>query len=150
MRNVDQLKSPTPGLIAQLSGFLTTKRYGYATVYIDHASRLGFVYLQKGTTADETLEGKIAFEQYAKDRGVTIQTYHADNGIFRAHKWVEACKNKGQSLTFAGVNAHHQNGMAERHKNLARACKDYAHSRQPTMAKMCDRKFVALRVEDDK
>jgi hypothetical protein len=37
--SVDQLKSPTPGLIAQLSGFLTTKRYGYATVYIDHASR---------------------------------------------------------------------------------------------------------------
>jgi hypothetical protein len=111
---VDQLKSPTPGLIAQLSGFLTTKRYGYATVYIDHASRLGFVYLQKGTTADETFKGKIAFEQYAKDRGATIQAYHADNGIFRAHKWVEACKNKGQSLTFAGVNAHHQNGMAER------------------------------------
>jgi transposase InsO family protein len=113
--SVDQLKLPTPGLIAQLSGFLTTKRYGYATVYIDHASRLGFVYLQKGTTADETLEGKIALEQYSKDRGVTIQTYyHADNRIFRAHKWVEACKNKGQSLTFAGVNAHHQNGMAER------------------------------------
>jgi hypothetical protein len=40
--------------------------------------------------------------------------YPADNGLFRAHKWVEACKNKGQSLTFAGVNAHHQNGMAER------------------------------------
>jgi hypothetical protein len=70
---VDQLKSPTPGLIAQLSGFLTTNKYGYVTVYIDHTSRLGFVYLQKGTTADETLEGKIAFEQYAKDRGVTIQ-----------------------------------------------------------------------------
>jgi transposase InsO family protein len=70
--------------------------------------------LQKGTTADETLEGKIAFEQYAKDRGVAIQAYHADKGISRAHKWVEACKNKGQSLTFAGVSTHHQNGMAER------------------------------------
>ncbi len=112
--SVDQLKSPTPGLIAQLSGFLTTKRYGYATVYIDHASRVSFVYLQKSTTAEETLEGKRAFEQYAKDRGVTIHAYHADNGIFRAHKWVEACRMKGQSLTFAGVNAHHQNGMAER------------------------------------
>jgi hypothetical protein len=113
--SVDQLKSPAPGLIAQLSGFLTMKIYGHATVYIDHASRLGFVYLQKGTTADETLEGKIAFEQCAKDRGVTIQAYHADNGIFRAHKWVEACINEGQLLIFAGVNAHHQNGMlAER------------------------------------
>jgi hypothetical protein len=52
--SVDQLKAPTPGLIAQLSGFLTTKRYGYAMVYIDHASRLGFVYLQKGTAAEES------------------------------------------------------------------------------------------------
>jgi hypothetical protein len=60
-------------------------------------------------------KGHYGFEQYANDRGVTIQTYHADNGLFRAHKWVEACKNnKGQSLTFARVNAHHQNGMAER------------------------------------
>jgi hypothetical protein len=112
--SVDQLKSPTPGLIAQLSGFLTTKRYGYATVYVDHASRLSFVWLQKLTTADKTLLGKQAFKQYAKDRGVKIQAYHADNGIFRAYKWVEACQSKGQSLTFAGVNAHHQNGMAER------------------------------------
>jgi hypothetical protein len=80
--SVDQLKSPTPGLIAQLSGFLTTKRYGYATVYIDHASRLSFVWLQKSTTAEEMLEGKQAFQQYVKDRGVTIQAYHEDNGIF--------------------------------------------------------------------
>jgi hypothetical protein len=36
--SVDQLKLPTPGLIAQLSGFLMPKRYGYATVYIDHVS----------------------------------------------------------------------------------------------------------------
>jgi hypothetical protein len=72
------------------------------------------VWLQKSTTADETLLGKQAFEQYAKDRGVMIQAYHADNGIVRAHKWADACCNKGQPLTFAGVNAHHQNGMAEK------------------------------------
>jgi hypothetical protein len=33
--SVDQLVSPTPGLIAQMTGFLTTKRYRYATVYVD-------------------------------------------------------------------------------------------------------------------
>jgi hypothetical protein len=41
--SVDQLVSPTPGLIAQMSGFLTMKRYKYATVYVDQASRLSFV-----------------------------------------------------------------------------------------------------------
>jgi hypothetical protein len=44
---------------------------------------------------------------------VSIQGYHADNGIFKAYKWVTACRNKGQALSFAGVNAHHQNGIAE-------------------------------------
>jgi hypothetical protein len=43
------------------------KRYKYATVHVDQASRLSFVWLQKSATADETLEGKTAFEQYAKE-----------------------------------------------------------------------------------
>jgi hypothetical protein len=37
-----------------------------------------------------------------------------DNGIFKAHQWTKACKKEGQGLTFARVNAHHQNGVAER------------------------------------
>jgi hypothetical protein len=59
----------------------------------------------KDCTADETLKGKTAFEQYAKERGVIIQAYHADNGIFQAYKWVMACREKGQSLSC--VNAHY-------------------------------------------
>ena len=43
-----------------------------------------------------------------------VQAYHADNGIFKAKKWVEECRQRKQDLTFAGVNAHHQNGIAER------------------------------------
>jgi hypothetical protein len=89
--SVDQLVSPTPGLIAQMSGFLTMQRYKYARVYVDQASRLSFVWLKKSATADETLEGKTAFKQYAKDRGISIQAYHADNSTFCAHKWVMAC-----------------------------------------------------------
>jgi hypothetical protein len=60
--SVDQLVSPTPGLIAQMTGFLTTKRYRYATVYVDQYSRMGFVYLQKTASAEETVEGKKAFD----------------------------------------------------------------------------------------
>jgi len=62
MVSVDQLVSPTPGLVAQMTGKLTTSRYKYATVYMDHASRLGYVYLQKMADADETVKGKQAFE----------------------------------------------------------------------------------------
>ena len=111
---VDQLVSPTPGLIAQMTGKLTTKRYKYATVYVDVASRYGFVHLQKSADAEETVQGKCIFETHLQSFGVTVKSYHADNGIFRAHKWVNSCKEKQQGLTFAGVNAHHQNGYAER------------------------------------
>jgi hypothetical protein len=133
--SIDQLVSPTPGLIAQMTGFLTTKRYKYATVFVDHLSRLGFVYLQKTASAEETIEAKKAFESYAKRHGVTVENYLADNGIFKAHKWVEECKKDGQGLTFVGVNAHHQNGMAERRirelQDMARTMLIHANSRWP-------------------
>jgi hypothetical protein len=90
-----------------MSGFLTMKRYKYVSVYVDQASRLSFVWLQKTSTVDETLKVKTAFKQYANDRGVTIQAYHADNDIFHAYKRVMACRAQGQSLTFAGVNAQY-------------------------------------------
>ena len=112
--SVDQMESPTPGLIAQMAGFLTKKRYKYTTVYVDQATGLGFVYLQKSSGAEETLEGKLAFERYAMARGVKIAAYHADNGIFKAKAWVDACNRQNQPLTFAGVGAHHTNGKAER------------------------------------
>ena len=112
--SVDQMVSPTPGLVAQMTGRLTNKRYKYATVFVDHASRLGYVHLQKTSTAEETLEAKRAFERYSLDRGVTIKAYHADNGIFRANKWQQACIESKQRLSFTGVNAHHTNGMAEK------------------------------------
>jgi hypothetical protein len=74
---------------------------------------LGFIHLQQTASAKETLESKTAFEWYAANRGVIIMNYHADNGIFKAKEWVQACHQKDQGLTFAGVGAHHANGKAE-------------------------------------
>lgn len=103
--SVDQLVSPTTGLIAQMSGFLTTKRYQYATIFVDNFSGLSFVWLQKSPNAEETVEAKQAFEIYCTSHGVSVEHYHADNGIFNAYAWRAACIQKGQGLTFAGVNA---------------------------------------------
>ena len=62
-----------------------------------------------------SIKGKTSFEKYALDRGVRVQNYHAANDVFQANKWVTVlCRTKGQGLTFAGVNARHQNGTAER------------------------------------
>ena len=112
--SVDQMVLPTLGFVAQMTGILTNQRYRFTTVYVDQATRLGYVYLQKTASAEETLEGKEAFERYSMSHGVQIKGYHADNGIFRAHKWVNNCNAKHQTLSFSGVGAHHQNGIAER------------------------------------
>jgi hypothetical protein len=112
--SVDQMVSLIPGLVAQITGVLTTKIYNYATVYVDHATRLGYVHLQKGATAEETLEGKMGFEAYTRSHGITIKAYHADNRIFHAHKWVDCYRVAKQGLTFTGVNSHHENGIAKR------------------------------------
>jgi Reverse transcriptase (RNA-dependent DNA polymerase) len=114
MTSVDQMNSSTPGLVAQISGILTTKRYKCATVFVDQASRLGYIYPQKTSSAEETIEAKEAWEAFARTHGVTVKAYHADNGIFKANKWMQSCRNARQPLTFAGVNSHHENGIAER------------------------------------
>ena len=133
--SVDQMESRTPGLIAQMSGFLTKKRYTIATVFVDHYSNIGFVHLQTSPGAKETVEAKEACERYFAQYGIKIDHYHADNGIFTAKEWIEDCYSKGQGLTFASVNAHHQNGRAEvriRHlQEQARTMLIHANKRWP-------------------
>ena len=65
---------------------------------------------------EETLNAKQAFELFSSSHGVQILNYHADNGVFRANNWIKACQSdpNPQGMTFAGVNAHHTNGLAER------------------------------------
>ena len=68
-------------------------------------------------------------------RGLWIRNYHADNGTFAANDWVRECYTKRPGLTFASVNAHHQNGKAEvriRHlQEMARTSMIHENKRWP-------------------
>lgn len=112
--SVDQLESRTMGLIGHMKGTPTVQRYRCATVYVDHFSRLSYVHLQKQLTSEETVQGKIAFEKFCEARGVTVKHYHADNGRFADKGFVNHVTANRQSITYCGVNAHFQNGMAEK------------------------------------
>ena len=112
--SVDQLVFPTPGFIAQMIGKLTTKKYKYATIFMDQFSKAGYVHIQRTSTAEETLEGKRIFKSRVNSLGVKFQAYQADNGIFRANASVKNCTENNQKLIFTGVNIHHQNGHAEK------------------------------------
>jgi hypothetical protein len=112
--SVDQLVSTTPGIIAQLKGIPTTKRYTVATIFVDHYSRLSYVYLQKTSSSAETVQAKKAFETYCKTYHVRVLHYHADNGRFADNAFRADVEDKRQTISYCGVNAHFQNGIAEK------------------------------------
>jgi hypothetical protein len=70
--SVDQLESPTVGLIAQLKGIPTTKWYKYVTVFVDNYTRFTYIQLQKSNSLEETLQAKKDFEMMAEKLGVKI------------------------------------------------------------------------------
>ena len=93
--SVDQMISPTPGLIAQMVGRPTRERYKYATIYVDNYSGWSYVHLQKNPSIKETLQGKHAFEEFCRQQGITVRGYHADNGVFKASEWIKDCTFSG-------------------------------------------------------
>lgn len=112
--SVDQLISPTPGFVPTHRGKPTTTRYIGATVFVDHFTDFTYVHLMSEMNAEATVDAKRAFERVCAKHGVVVRHYHADNGLFDTQKFKLSVEQAGQSLTFCGVNAHHQNGKAER------------------------------------
>ena len=112
--SVDHMESTQVGFIAQLKGILTRRRYRAATVFVDHFSGYKYIHLMGTLSSEETVAAKVAFERHASELGVSILHYHADNGRFQDNAFRAACEQGGQRLTFCGVNAHFQNGRAEK------------------------------------
>ena len=100
--SIDQLESSTQGLIAQMKGSLTARRYKVMTVFVDHFSDLTYLHAQQSTTAQETIDAKKAFERYAQSHGVSINHYHADNGRFAERQFMSDVAAQGQTITFCG------------------------------------------------
>ena len=50
--SVDKIVSAQPGLIPQMSGFLTSKRLWGATTFVDHVSDYVYVHLMQDLTLD--------------------------------------------------------------------------------------------------
>jgi hypothetical protein len=120
------------GFFAQLKGGLTKKRYKAASIFVDHFSCLCFVHLMQDLSSEESVKAKRAFEQFAAEHGITIRHYHCNNDRFANNAFKQDCQESDQQLTFCGVNAHFQNGIAERTiRNLSdSASKQLLHTRQ--------------------
>ena len=122
----DHYVSPVKG--RRVDGYgKRTQLDGYVggAIYVDHASAKIFHHPQASLSAADTLRGKQIIEQEAHDLGRKIESYHSDNGIFAQKEFKDHCEHQKQKLSFCGVGAHHQNGIAEINIktvcNLARA-----------------------------
>ena len=79
---MDELTSSTPGIILQMSGFLTSNRFWAATVFVDHATSYMYTQLQRGQTCIESIKVKSAYEQMTETFGIRVKKFHTDNRIF--------------------------------------------------------------------
>jgi hypothetical protein len=113
--SLDQYVLSVPGRLAHMYGKENKRdKLTGGTIFVDHATGHVFIYNQVSARAGETNIGKNKYERITLDSGVSVQTYHADNGIFATKAFKAQCDYKGQELEFRGVGAHHQNGVAER------------------------------------
>jgi len=111
----DQVESSTPGLIPMYRGTPTTDRYQAGTLFVNHASHFLHFTPHISTGGKEAITAKHHFELLASTYNHPIKCYHTDNGIFASKEFRSSCIQQNQHIKFCGVNAHHQNGIAEHH-----------------------------------
>ena len=104
---MDQIVSAQPGLIPQMSRFITNQRLWGATTFVDNISDYVYMYLMRDLSLTETLLAKSAKEKVMAQTGRTNKHYHANNGRFSDNSFIDAVNGKDQKITFCGVGTHH-------------------------------------------
>ena len=114
--STDQLICRTPGWLPEGYGHESQDPcFHGGTIFNDAPSGLIWVENQVSLGANETVMGKACFEQWLWDMSYAkVKHYHGDNGILSAEEYCQECINKGQTQSFSGVGAQHQNAQAER------------------------------------
>ena len=137
---MDQAQMSTPGRPLTYSGKNNKNKIFFVIIFVDSVSKKVFCEFQHSADSDETLKAKRAMERDAKTCGVKIKAFRADNGIFKSTQFRLELENNDQNITFCGVGAHHQNGIAERYirtmVDKARTVLLTVHARWPDMIDM--------------
>jgi hypothetical protein len=90
--------------------------YRCRCIFVDNAAA-SWVHVehQISLTSHETLDAKQRFEFACRDYGVIVQSYLSDNGAaFTSNGFANHLARFEQTIRFAGVGAHHHNGIAEK------------------------------------
>ena len=112
--SVDHFESRLKGRTYDSFGKTSSDQYVGGCIFVDHMSGYIHVEPQLGFSTSESIRAVITFEKLCLDNGTLIQKFLADNGAFKAKDFVNHIRNNNQRIQYCGVNAHHQNGIAER------------------------------------
>ena len=114
--SLDQYVIKTPGRLPTGYGKESvTNMFHGGTIFRDAASKYIHVQNQVSLGAGETVNSKIAFEEWLYDTArIAVKHYHSDNGVFTAELFRDSCIEEKQTQSFSGVGAQHQNAEAER------------------------------------
>ena len=112
--SVDHFESRLKGRTYDSYGKTSSNQYVGGCIFVDHMSGYIHVEPQLGFSTSESIRAVITFEKLCLDNGTLIQKFLADNGAFKAKDFVNHIRNNNQRIQYCGVNAHHQNGIAER------------------------------------
>lgn len=137
--SVDHFKGGVKGRLYESKGKThPDQMLSGSCIFVDHASKYIHIAHQVSLDAVSTLAAKHSFEAITRDVGVSIQSYHSDNGVFSSHAYAQDLLANSQTQRFSGVGAHHQNGVAERSirtiTDMARTMLLHASTRWPEVA----------------
>ena len=110
---MDQVVLAQPGLIPQMSGFLTSRQIWGCTTFCDHVSYYVYGHLMHDFTVDETILAVNACEKVLAQAQRFVKHYHANNGAFTHRAFLDEVNCKDQNITFCTVCAHHQSWIIE-------------------------------------
>ena len=94
--------STQPGFVVQLKDKLIYHHYMAATIFIDHFSGLRYIHMMINVSSKETLQAKLAFEQYTANNHVALNTIMPTMDALHI------------AINGSNANAHFQNGIVER------------------------------------
>ena len=145
--SIDQYISGLPGRLPNTFGKEPDKdQYQGGMIFVDHATQWVFLKHQVSLNAGKTVRAKTAFEQAASSCGVKIKSFRADNMPFKAKAFVDDLEHKGQTITYSGTGAHHQNGVTENSvRTITRNGASNVVARNPSVARSGGPQAMAIR-----
>ena len=85
------------------------------SLFVDSTSKKKICEFQHSTGAEENTLSKQNMERECKIFDVNIKAFGGDNCVYKADELRAELRNNDQHITYCGVGAHHQNGVAERY-----------------------------------